>query len=171
MTDSTAPTADLAHLAMAGVAPSSTPSPTPVPTLADVRAAARAELDGLAKNETWTKAYLAGDHNARADFVRLTELASRQEPGTLTTGPTLEAQRSEQADYCESIGLSPGVVQQVREGIPESQMTYKQALGLRRQWMSDPQWVSRYMAGGHKEREQMLLANIIISGPVALENR
>jgi len=166
MTDAPAVTGDLAHLAMV------TGQPPAAPTLADVRATAQAELDGLKCSPEWVKAYMAGEQNARADFQRLTELIARPPPGaTMAGGVTLEQQRNEQADYCESVGLSPGVVQQVREGIPETAMTYKQAVGLKKQLMADPAFVDRALKGGQAEREKLLLIDIILSGPITSEKR
>ena len=62
-------------------------------------------------------------------------------------------------------------LQQVREGIPETAMTYKQAVGLKKQLMADPAFVDGAIKGGQAEREKLLLIDIILSGPVRLENR
>src|SRR5579872_4564738 len=125
------------------------PGATPViPSAADN---ARVELEALKANPEWVKKHLAGDHNTKADVERLSAIIAAPRAGaTMHGGPTVEEQRSEMANYVESMGVSPGVVKQVREGISETDLTYKQAVGLKRRLISDPAFVAKYMAGDHE---------------------
>jgi hypothetical protein len=167
---------DLEHLAMlSGTPPTAAPAaPTAAPaapTLTDVRVAAQSELDGLKGSPEWVKSNMAGDHNARADFQRLTELIARPPAGvTLHGGPTTEAQRADAADFLANsdLGLSDAHVAEIREGRPNSPAIYAEAMRMKRALMGSAEWRAKYFANDPDARRQMKLINIIESNPVAL---
>jgi hypothetical protein len=154
--------AAVADLGLSGDAPALPPDDA-------ARTNAAAELERLKGDSEWTRRHLAGDHTTKADVARLASIIAAPRAGTtLHGGPTIEAQRAEMADYVEAQGLSPAIVAQVRSGIPETAMTYKQAVGLKRQLVADPGFREKYFRGDADARERMLKIDIILSGPISL---
>lgn len=144
-------------------------TPAPQPTGPDQ---ARAFLEARKADPDWVKKHIAGDHEARAEFERLTQMMHALPAGTtITGGPSIEQQRNQQADWLADQGEDPAIVEQVRKGTPELADVYMQAVGMKRSLLSDPAWRARYNAGGHAEQQQLRRLNVIISNPIKLENK
>ena len=138
-----------------------------LPAAADT---ARTELDRLKADKDWVARHMSGDHNTKADVERLSAIIAAPPAGTtMHGGPTVEAQRNEQADWvAENFPVSQAVIEEIKSGAPETPEIYRQAVALKKSWMKDPEWVDLYMRGSPKHRKDMLLANVIISNGVRL---
>ncbi len=127
---------------------------------------AAAKIIELKNNPEWVKRHVDGDHATQAEMRKLHELAFQPAPGSIIDGgPTSEAQWVETAAHLEATAdLSAGVIAEIKAGLPASALEYKAAIARKNSRMRDPQWVSRYMAGGPEREEMLLLISIISRG-------
>jgi hypothetical protein len=140
---------------------------TPPQTVAEQ---ARATLEAHKADPEWTRKYLAGDHEARAEMLRLTEAMHAPVHGQISIGgPSPEYQRNDQAEHLAATGdLPPAVVEQIRRGDPVSADEYRMAVGRKRALIGDPGFREKYMRGDADARRQMLLLDVILSSSIKL---
>jgi hypothetical protein len=143
---------------------------TPAPTLPNHADDARMTLEARKADGEWTKRYLAGGHEERAEFLRLTEQMHAQPAGAINVGgPSLEAQNADQADWlAENIDVSAAVIEQVRSGRPVTADEYRMATARKNALFGDPAWREKYFRGDAEARRQKVLLDVILSSRVAL---
>jgi hypothetical protein len=126
---------------------------------------ARAQIEALKANPEWVKRHLGGDHATREELARLHELTHTPAPGSIISGmPTAAAQNAEMADHLSTLfDISPGIMEEIRQGKPASLDEHRLAVGRKAARMSDPAWVNRYMTGDAEARREMWLLNSILT--------
>jgi hypothetical protein len=131
---------------------------------------ARARIAELKSDSAFIKKHLSGDHSTRETLARLHEFAYAPAPGSVTMGgPTVEAQRAEQADHLGTLSdLSADVLDHVRTGAAVSQNEYRMAVAKKESLFADAAWRAKYFAGSHEAKQQKLLLDVILSSPIKL---
>jgi hypothetical protein len=153
------------------------------PTPATPSAAARVELDRLARSVDFRAKMDAGNPEARKTFSDLCAAVAAGDPAgdALAGGPELPADHIEttsggelstralrrEAEGLLSQGFGPDVVQQVISGKPVSAGEREAATRLRSMRLGDANFVRNYLAGSAAERLEMGLINVILSGAAA----
>jgi hypothetical protein len=67
-------------------------------------------------------------------------------------------------DDLKAIGVSDGSIRSLLEGEAVDEPTWRAVEELRSQFLGDPEFVKRYLAGGREERKKMALIGIIRVG-------
>jgi hypothetical protein len=129
-----------------------------------------AKIAALKADPDFVKRHLGGDHETRAELARLHEIAYTPAEGSITVGgPSIEAQRSEQADHLGTMSdLSGGVLDHVRTGAAVSADEYRMAVAKKDSLFGDPTWREKYFRGDHEARQQKLLLDVILSSRVKM---
>ncbi len=142
-------------------------------------AAARLEL--LASDKDFGIRLLAGDHTARAEFGRLTELAASVSPVDLAmigvvpegyvsfSNSDSEASLREMAPAAADLllaGVSPEAVRQVLEDREVTASEHHAVKQLRDQKFGDATWRAALMAGDWNARRDLTLINIVLSSQI-----
>jgi len=123
-------------------------------------AAASRKAEMLASEEIRNK-IMNGDVEANAMWRRVTECLSQP---VQSTGPVDEL--VEFAQQVSGNGLSPEVIEEVRDGravTPHEHRAAHQRLEARQQ---DPEWRAKYFRNDPDVRKEVALINIILASPV-----
>jgi hypothetical protein len=158
-------------------APSKYPKDPKTPTEAAGRLNELKSIDG------WTKLYLAGSGPHVAEFNKLQEIASsgaaEADPvKAVMSGNVPEMASSEirlmehTASTLREIGIRDSIIKDVIAGTHE---VTKEEWDLTVQWkkdhMENPEWVKALLGGNAKERRELALATIILTGGIRKEKR
>jgi hypothetical protein len=153
--------------------------PPPSATPAD-SAGARARLDALTADPSYSKAFFSGDQAARAEFARLTAQVAAGNPTQdalagakpaefeITVGGELNSRnRADAVAGLRQLGLDDATVAQALDGAAVSPQELAQAKMMKAARMSDEAWIARFTKGGLLERSEMTKINVILSGAAA----
>jgi hypothetical protein len=146
---------------------------------------ARARLDKLTRDPTWSKALLNGDAGVTQHFNDLVAksaagddvadaVAGKQEPAGPVMEFTINGSLSRRdlatavADFRDQ-GLADDTITQALEGGAVSIAEHRAAQALQSARHNDLAWVKRLLAGDYEARREHTLMCIILSSPVADE--
>jgi hypothetical protein len=162
---------DAMSAAFRGPAPSATPSDA---------VGARARLDALSADPSYSKAFFSGDQAAVAEFNALTAQVANGNPTLdalagakpaefeVTVGGELSSRnRADAVAGLRELGLDDASVTQALDGAPVSEHEVAMAKMLKAAKLSDAAWCDRWFKGGLLERSEMTKINLILSGAAA----
>jgi hypothetical protein len=115
----------------------------------------------------------AGNIQTRREFDEMVTAAAAEDPvkaamsGALPDLPSSELrQMSELAGWLRELGISESSIAQALSGAQETQEAFDYVKQLKASWLIDPEWVKRWLAGGEKEKRDMVLSSIVlVNGP------
>jgi hypothetical protein len=164
------------HAKFKGPAPSATPTDA---------AGARARLDALTADPSWSRAFFDGHQATVAEFKTLTAQIAAGNPTadalagakpsegfeieTTISGSLSTRARADAVAGLRQLGLSDDVVAQAIDGAPApiSVQELNMARMKKATLLSDPDFSARYLAGSLIEKQTMSLLNLVISGASA----
>jgi hypothetical protein len=176
------PTAKLAELQAAYDARNAAPAPPDKPTDA---AGARAKLDALTADKSWSERYLKGGVNEAREFKELTAMVASADPATrlervlageihnnsvieTVSGDELSTSKLAIAvEGLREVGISDEAIKEAVNGGRNNAVIHRATQELKTRLFSDQAWVKKYLEGGAAERKQATLIAIILSGEVA----
>jgi hypothetical protein len=132
---------------------------------------AQTVLAALKADPVWSERFLGGDVTATKDFRDLTALAAVGGDDTVAVAmsgnpvnmPTTElAHISHTAAMFRELGIRTEVASQFLRDEPVSALEYELVSNWKKEHMGDEDFVKRFLSGGIKERQQMLIANSVL---------
>jgi hypothetical protein len=140
------------------------------PAISRVRSDAMAQINALKGDAAFQERLLRGDMAALADVQRLQKIINS--PTSTVVGGVNPQEVQQRLDaWSNYADLSPEVLEQVRSQGAVTPAEYKMAQQTRARLMSDREWAKRYLDGGRKERQELSLVSIILSSPIAPEQK
>jgi UDP-N-acetylmuramyl pentapeptide synthase len=140
-------------------------------------------LDALSADPEWSKAFFAGNPDARAEFSRLTAQVAAGNPTadalagakpaetfefeTTVAGELNTRNRADAVAGLRELGLDDATVTQALDGAPVSAQEVAMAKMMKVAKLSDAAWTDRWLKGGLLERSEMTKINVILSGAAA----
>lgn len=175
-------TAKLAEMQAAHDARTAPPVPTDKPTDA---AGARARLDHLTADKSWSERYLKGGVDETREFKELTAIVASADPavrldrvlaGEVHNNSVIETVSGDElstsklaivVEGLREVGISDEAIKEAINGGKNSAVIHRATQELKTKLFGDQAWVKRYLEGGQAERRQATLISIILSGEVA----
>jgi hypothetical protein len=153
------------------------PAPSATPTDA---IGARARLDALTADPSFSQAFFSGDQNARAEFGRLTAQVANGNPTQdalagakpaefeVTVGGELNSRnRADAVSGLRELGLDDNSVLQAIEGGAVSPQEVAAAKTMKTMLLSNEEFTAKFMRGDWAARRQMALINTILASEAA----
>jgi hypothetical protein len=119
----------------------------------------------------WSERFLGGDAAATKEFRDLTSMSAAGGDDTVAVAmrsnpvnmPTTElAHIAHTAAMFRELGMRTEVASQLLRGEPVSPLEYELVSNWKKEHMGDEDFVKRFLSGGIKERQQMLIANSVL---------
>ncbi|MGA2056917.1 MAG: hypothetical protein ABSG88_16580 [Bradyrhizobium sp.] len=134
---------------------------------------AQKNLDDFYANADNRQKLEAGNVETRRAFDQLVTAAAAEDPVKVALGTVLPdlpssslRQMSEAAVWLRQLGIRESVVEQALRGTPETQEAFDYVTQWKADRLADPEWTKRWLAGGEKEKREMVLASIVLAaGP------
>jgi hypothetical protein len=131
---------------------------------------AHAEIGRLKSDAAFQQLLLKGDEHALAK-VQALQRTINSGSKTVIGGENQQEVEQRLSAWQDFAGLDPAVIEQIRSNGSVSKAEYDEAARMKKQFMADRDWARRYFDGGMKERRQMSLVSIILSSPIAVEQK
>jgi hypothetical protein len=154
------------------------PTPTPPANASE----AQARINTLTGDKAWTDRFLSGDHAAMNEFQTLTgavvdggsadDVVAGVLGGKLPEFGVTTEQRMMTAtvDQFRSLGIRDDVTKQFLSDRQVTPNEYELVANLKRELMSDPEYVKQYLDGNVKAKQRMTIINMVLVNGVKVES-
>jgi hypothetical protein len=132
---------------------------------------AQVALNSRGADQEWRAKVFAGDVAANKEWRDLTAMVAAGGDDTVAVAmagnpsnmPTTElAHIAHTAAMFRELGMRTEVASQLLRGEPVSALEYELVSNWKKEHMGDEDFVKRFLSGGIKERQQMLIANSVL---------
>lgn len=158
---------------------------SPAPDRPTDAAGARAKLDALTANKSWSERYLNGGVDETREFKELTAMVASTDPavrlervlaGEVHNNSVIETVSGDElstsklaiaVDGLREVGLSDEAIREAISGGKNTAVIHRATRELKERLFGDPAWVKRYLDGGAPERRQATLISIVLNSEIA----
>jgi hypothetical protein len=135
------------------------PEAVTAPAAATDAAAASVRKAELMADKAFRGKYLENDPAARAEMSALNRAIVGPDPVAAPVGEDV-------LDRAREMGVSDGVIEQIKAGEPVSQFEHDAVLRWKTAHMKDPEFLRKFFDGDYDARQKMFLANVTLSLPI-----
>ncbi|WP_157839473.1 hypothetical protein [Bradyrhizobium diazoefficiens] len=143
------------------------------PALPSTPAEAATRLDQLKADPKWTASFLSGSPTQLQEFRDLHETIAKGDHVDMAMSGLMPEQPSSghremagTAAMLRELGIDDRIIKETLTGHMVTKPEYEATERWKKDAMSNPDFVSRYLKGGIEESRKMALANIILTGGI-----
>jgi hypothetical protein len=153
-----------------------TPPPAPAPNATE----AQAKIDTLMIDQGWIDRFMKGEPTAVNEYHTLTGAAvdggsAEDVVASVLTGKgpqfgnSVARQMTVAVEQFRELGISDGVTKEFLSGHKVTPQEYQAVASLKRELMSDPEFVKDYLGGNVKANQRMTTINAVLVNGVKVE--